>query len=384
MEDRASYLFEKYVNRQATVAERDELFSLLRSDSNDPHILSLIDQYYAGFTPQDNPFSETTEAAMLRTIFESDGTLPQIKPLWPRIAAAASLVIGLSIGAYVFVHQKQQADQEVRFVQDIAPGRNQATLTLANGQKIVLTKTLNGKLAQQGNMQIQVNDGKAITYSANAAENHLPAQLAYNTLSTARGEQSPYPLVLPDGTRVWLNSASTLKFPASFANLSERRVTLSGEAYFEVAHNSGVPFRVITGRQIVEDIGTAFNINSYEPAIKTTLLEGSVRINNTHMLIPGQQASLLNDVYTVEKADTEEVIAWKNGYFRFNNQSLRNVMDKLALWYDIDVSYAGKIPAVGFYGTISRNKNISEVLTMLEQTKGVHFKIDGRRVTVLE
>jgi len=310
--------------------------------------------------------------------------------LWPRIAAAASIVLAISFGGYFLFHTKQEVSY---FKNDIAPGHNQATLTLANGQKIILTKGMSGKLAQQGNTVVGVNGQNTITYTAGVADANAP--VAYNTLSTAIGEQSPYPLVLADGTKVWLDAESSISFPVAF-NGKDRVVKVSGEAYFEVAHDDAHPFKVTVKDQTVEDIGTHFNISSYddEKAITTTLIEGAVKVSvpdsglpaeKTGVLLkPGQQAVLKNNSFNVSTADVEESIAWKNGYFRFNNENIQSVMLKLSRWYNIDVKYEGTVTEEKFYATSFRYRNISEVLTMLQKTQGVHFKVEGRRVTVMQ
>jgi transmembrane sensor len=296
--------------------------------------------------------------------------------LWPRIAAAASVILALSAGGYFLLHKAQPAQQTARLVKnDIAPGHNRATLTLAGGKKIILTKGLSGTLAKQGQTIINASENNII-YNA---KNQTGDQVNYNTLSTAKGEQSPYPLVLPDGTKVWLNAESSITFPTAF-NGRERKVKITGEAYFEVVHHERQPFRVETGKQAIEDIGTHFNVNTYpdEPTEKTTLLEGAVKVNGI-LLSPGQQT----DGRTVTAANTEQAIAWKNGYFRFDGEQIDKIMRQLQRWYDIEVSYQGDLPQEVFYGKISRYKNISQALNMLAYSKAVHFKIEGRRVTII-
>ncbi|WP_158797265.1 FecR family protein [Pedobacter sp. L105] len=307
-------------------------------------------------------------------------------------AIAASILFFLSFGAYFLVNKKEQL-QIAHYKNDILPGHNQATLTLANGQKIILGKGLSGTLAQQGNTLIVINGKNTISY--NAMDKKANVAISYNTLSTVVGEQSPYPLILADGTKVWLNAKSSITFPVAFTG-KERMVKITGEAYFEVAHNSAHPFRVIVKNQTVEDIGTQFNINAYddENVIKTTLLEGAVKVfvptastsarKDQVLLKPGEQAILNHDEFNVANADVEETMAWKKGYFRFNNENIQSIMRKLSRWYDIDVQYTGTISDEKYYATSSRYKSISEVLKMLEKTKGVHFKIEGRRVTVMQ
>ncbi|MDB5089688.1 MAG: fec operon regulator FecR [Mucilaginibacter sp.] len=302
------------------------------------------------------------------------------------IAVAASILLVLSFGGYFVLHKTAVNPQTAQNQpHDIAPGRNQATLTLANGQKIVLTKGLSGKLAQQGNTTIQVNAGNAITYTIATIANNPTVKVEYNTLTTIRGEQSPYPLVLVDGTKVWLDAASSITYPTAF-NGNERLVTVTGEAYFEVAHNAAHPFKVKVKNQIIEDIGTAFNINAYddEPALKTTLIEGSVKISrgsNMVTLKPGQQAA--GNSLKVKDVDTEGVIAWKNNYFLFDGDNLESIMRKVSRWYDVDVVYqydAAKTKMFG--GTISRYKTVNSVLKKLEMTGAAHFHIKGKQIIV--
>jgi ferric-dicitrate binding protein FerR (iron transport regulator) len=307
--------------------------------------------------------------------------------LWPRIAAAASILIACSIGGYFLLNKRPvQLTAQIQ-KQDFAPGHKQATLTLANGQKILLTKGMSGKLAQQGNTTILVNTGKAIAYQAgNSGTNSV---VTYNTLSTARGEQSPYPLVLADGTKVWLDAASSITFPTAF-NGKERIVKITGEAYFEVAHNAAQPFKVTVKGQTIEDIGTAFNVNAYEdePAIKTTLLEGSVKVLNTNgekLLTPGQQAIIKNGepAIRVMTVNTEAVTAWKNGYFMFAHENIQSVMRKISRWYNVDIDYDPNITNNSFSGSMTRYGNASDVLDMLQLTGLVHFKIKERRIEVM-
>jgi ferric-dicitrate binding protein FerR (iron transport regulator) len=294
--------------------------------------------------------------------------------LWPRIAAAASILIACSIGGYFLLHKQQQPASQLA-KNDIVPGHNQATLTLANGRKIVLTKGLKGKLAMQNNTIISATQN-AITYDANT----LGGQFSYNTLTTTRGEQSPYPLVLSDGTKVWLNAESSITFPTAF-NGKERIVKITGEALFEVKHKASQPFKVQTAKQTIEDIGTVFDVSAYsdEFVTRTTLVEGKVKVNNL-TLTPGQQTDGIN----IKTVNTDIFTAWKDGNFHFEGDNIQSVMRQLSRWYNIDVTYKGRITDEVFYADISRNRNISAVLKVLQNTKGVHFKIEGRRVTVIE
>jgi len=304
-----------------------------------------------------------------------------------RVAAvAASVLLLLTAGGYWLLHRRPTQQIAQNKQNDIAPGRNQATLTLANGQTIILNKGLTGKLAQQGNTLVQVNAGNDITYTPGHAEK----QVEYNTLTTKRGEESPYPLVLADGTKVWLNAASSIRFPTAF-NGKTREVTITGEAYVEVAHNAAKPFRLITRGQTIEDIGTHFDVNAYEdePAIKTTLLEGSVKVIMANsptkgvILQPGQQSLVDNSTLKVRDADVDQVVAWRNGKFLFDDEPLAGIMRQVSRWYNVDVSYedAG-LKTKRFGGVTARFASVSELLNTLEMTGKVKFTIQGRNIIV--
>jgi transmembrane sensor len=305
----------------------------------------------------------------------------QVKRLWPRIAAAASILLALSVGGYFVLHRGAPAVQ-VAQTHDVAPGANSATLTLSNGKQIVLNSKPQGQLALQGNVAVNKTASGQIQYAVTGSN----TEVMMNTVATKRKEQ--YHVVLADGTGVWLNAESSLKYPVAF-NGSERKVELTGEAYFEVAHNKAKPFRVTSKGQTVEVLGTHFNINSYanESGTKTTLLEGSVKVlagNSEQKIKPGQQSIFSNNGLQVKDADTELATAWHNGDFLFKGEKIETIMRQLARWYDIDVVYNGKPTTEGFYAGISRFKNISQVLNLLEQSKGVHFKVEGRSVTVMQ
>lgn len=302
--------------------------------------------------------------------------------LWQRISAAAAILImtGTGILFYERTH-KASTGQNKPYASDISPGVNQATLILANGKKIILNNTVNGQLPKQHGVIINKARNGEIIYTALAASG---APVQYNTLVTARGEQ--YQIILPDGSHVWLNAASSIKYPVAF-NSNERKVELSGEAYFEVVHNGNKPFRVVVKGQTVEDIGTHFDIDAYDEAaaMTTTVLEGSVKVTkgaSSVILQPGQAAlntTHIDDI-TIKDADTG-VVAWKDGYFYFNHANVQTVMQEFARWYDVNVVYQGAMPKVIFKGKIYRNENASQALKILSYF-GVHFKIEGRIIYV--
>jgi transmembrane sensor len=306
--------------------------------------------------------------------------------------AAASLFI-LAIGTkFTGIFSKNEVQkQAAKYHADLLPGGNKAVLTLANGTKIILDDTKRGEIARQQSVSIDNIKSGEIVYKPdevfkNAGVPVAVNLLAFNTIETPRG--GLFEVVLPDGTKVWLNAASSLKYPTSFAG-NERHVELTGEAYFEVAKNAAKPFFVKTKDQTVEVLGTHFNINSYadEKAIKTTLLEGSVKVSNgvnrqTIKLSPGQQSvNITGGITVLPDADTDEAIAWKNGKFIFHNTDLQTIMRQLGRWYDVDVEYEGAIASKHYMGRISRNVPVSQIFEILK-TSGINFTINGRKIIV--
>jgi len=304
--------------------------------------------------------------------------------LWPSIAAAAGIAIALTAGL-LFYNSKSAMEDEILLAQtaaaqQIPAGGNNAVLTLDDGRQISLSAAKKGTLATESGISIaKTKDGQLVYHLSNVNKPNI-----YNTISTPNGGQ--YQVVLPDGTKVWLNAASSLRFPLTFDQLSERKVELKGEAYFEVAKqfkkgkSERVPFIVQTEKQQVEVLGTHFNINAYkeEPGLKTTLIEGSVKVTdhkNTVTLKPGEQAIDSNGQLLSAKVDVEEVMSWKNGYFRFNNTDLKTIMRQASRWYNVDVVYEGNIPPLLITGEVSRQVDANAFLEMLRYLN-VKFKIE--------
>ncbi|RZM01545.1 MAG: FecR family protein, partial [Pedobacter sp.] len=301
------------------------------------------------------------------------------------LGIAASLVL-ISLAGIYYNRGKNEVKSdpiaETKSVGDIAPGGNKATLTLADGSTISLTDAANGDVASNGGIKItKTKDGEVvyqvIADSAAALVNSL------NTLKTPRGGQ--YRINLPDGTKVLLNAASSLTFPISFAGQAERFVELSGEAYFEVAHNSQQPFVVSSANQKIQVLGTVFNINAYadEPATVTTLLEGSVKVfhGSEAKVIKPREATYVTSTIVTKRAD-EHDIAWKEGVISFNKANLETIMRQVSRWYDVEVSYAGKTPTRLFTGEISRSANLSELIAILESSN-IKFKFNKRHITII-
>lgn len=272
---------------------------------------------------------------------------------------------------------------------DVAPGGNKAILTLADGSKVVLDDVKIGQIAKQAGISItKAEDGRLVYNVPASYKDEKTSSSLLNKIETPKGGQ--YQINLPDGTKVWLNAASSLKFPAVFTG-KERFVELAGEAYFEVSSNKLMPFKIKTANQTVEVLGTQFNINSYlnESSIRTTLLEGSVKISDAvtkqvKYLTPGQQAINKKDgTIHLEMANTEQVTSWRDGRFIFNDMELESIMRQLERWYNVDVDYS-EIPRTSYNAHISMDLNLSKVLEALEVTGSIKFKIDGRTIKILE
>lgn len=273
---------------------------------------------------------------------------------------------------------------------DIQPGGNKAVLTLADGTKIELDGLEKGLLVNQGGIKVHKNTDGIIEYTFSLQDNHSPeltqkSEQIYNTIETPIGGK--YQLNLADGTKVWLNSSSTIRFPIAFTE-ANREVELKGEAYFEVSKHFGKKFSVRSANQSVEVLGTHFNINAYsdEKSIKTTLLEGEVRVielntKDSKLLKPGQQ-SMVSKSIRVEQIDTQAEIAWKEGYFNFKNAEVQTVMRQLGRWYGVTTRYEGSIPNNHFSGALSTELTLLEVLEVLEKSN-IHFRLEGREVIVM-
>lgn len=309
--------------------------------------------------------------------------------LWPQLTAAAIVLVTMSIAGYFYFSTPSISQHKInhQYVNDVPAGSNKAILTLADGSKISLNEAMNGDLAKQQGVSILKTAASQLVYQlSNTGSTN--SKTAFNTLETPRGGQ--HQVILPDGSKVWLNAASSIRFPTTFANNKSREVELKGEAYFEVAKDKTRPFIVKSGIQEITVLGTVFNISAYsdEGTIKTTLLEGSVKVNGlgqTKMLVPGQQLQLgQTGLNVTDKIDMEEVISWKKGYFKFN-ENLRSIMNKVSRWYDVEVIYEGRInEEQTFSGEIARSRNISALLKIMESTGSIQFKIEGRRVTIMQ
>lgn len=323
-----------------------------------------------------------------------------VRRLWPRVAVAAVILLCITTAAYWWLKPAPQpvAIAPQKEAQDIQPGSDKAVLTMPDGSRIVLDDVQNGTLRSQQHLQVVKQDSGQLAYKTSG--NVSNAEIAWHTLSVPRGGQ--YQLVLSDGTKVWLNAASGIRFPTAFTG-HERQVEIYGEAYFEVAKNAAMPFHVkvnkqttlgdpATGDAEITVLGTHFNINAYmdEAAVNTTLLEGSVRVarpltQSNVILKPGQQAAVVSGNATpiqVQTVDTDDVVAWKEGLFRFRKMNIESVMRQVARWYNVEVAYEGHPVNQHFNGVIARHVPVSEVVKMLELTRTMHFDIEGNKIVV--
>jgi len=375
--------------------EAKELIKKYDSGLADADEKALLDNWYlqesrkTTFTEEESQFlflkSEIWDATL-----QQSGLKPKLKSgstrLWSGIAAAVALV-GISAALFFYNGSKPLQIAPEPYANDVAPGGDKATLTLADGRKISLTAAQNGNLAQQaGAIITKLADGQII-YSMVASDGSTEAsEVTQNTITTPNGGK--YQVILPDGTKVMLNAASSLTFPTAFRG-DHRQVKLDGEAYFEVAENKKQPFSVSSGTHTVEVLGTHFNINAYsnEKTIKTTLLEGSVKVSvgqRSALIVPGQQTLVERDnplEITKREADLSKEMAWKNGVFSFENDDLKSVMRQISRWYDVNVVYSGNFPDEEFFGEISRNSNLSEVAKILE-LNNIHLDIADKTIKV--
>ncbi|HWK06749.1 MAG TPA: FecR domain-containing protein [Puia sp.] len=315
------------------------------------------------------------------------GYLHRRRPL-PRIlywSAAAALLFVLTGGAWLYSrYSRAGTAASLSAKTDVAPGGNKAILTLSNGQTITLTGAQNGQLAAQGKTRITKTADGQLRYDPSGKG----GSTMMNTVSTPRGGQ--YQLVLSDGSRVWLNAASSIHYPVAFSD-KERKVVITGEAWFEVTPDKSRPFVVTAGEQTIKVLGTQFDIDSYadEPLNKTTLVEGSVQVSkgtNSVILKPGQQSKTEagdEKLAVVPGIDIDAELAWKSGDFVFTNEELPSIMRKIARWYDVDIAYEGNPGSLKFGGVVSRSKNLSAVLQIMETTQKVHFKMEKRRLIVI-
>ena len=392
--ERFLFLLKKHLSKTCSPSEKEALFAMLTEMNNNDELGEWLEEAWQSFAPGEALTPEEADAHFNKILASSEKNYNEhisprrgirtINRYWLRIAAI--FLVALTGATTWFFINRNHAEATAHhakdtYAHDITPGGNYATLTLSDGSQVILDSTSNGVVANQGNAKIiKLANGKLKYENADA-----PHKVLYNTMSTPKGGQ--YRLMLPDGTEVWLNAASSITYPVAFTG-KERNVSITGEVYFEVAKNAARPFKVKVNEEVIEVLGTHFNVNAYdnEDAVKTTLSEGSVKVvsrNNYMQLQPGQQAQ--NDknghLRLINNPDMEETFAWKDGLFRFNGANIATIMKQAARWYGVEVIYKDKIDET-FVAEIPRNVNLSKLLELLELTKQVHFNIEGKVVTV--
>jgi transmembrane sensor len=383
-------LVKKFLRGESSPAERRKLAQWIEQAATDAELKQILEKAWQLYEPVEKLPKDKADA-ILSIILSHEGIMEQrvvpVKFLWlKRLSVAAVLIVALGIAGYFMFFNSQQKEiakvvpTRALLLNDAYAGSNKAELTLSDGSIITLDSS-SGALTTQGNIQVMSQLGELIYKGSENAG----ASALYNTLSTKRG--GLYPVTLSDGTKVWLNSVSSIRYPVAF-NASERLVEVTGEAYFEVAKNPEKPFKVILNGMEIRVLGTHFNVNGYtdETTVKTTLLEGSLKVTKgtaSVLLTPGQRAVLNGDgkINLVKAIDPEESVAWKDGYFHFNNTSLEMVMRQLSRWYDVEIVYESKEPEQFFNGDFKSNVNLSEVLKILEKSQ-VHSRVEGKSLII--
>jgi transmembrane sensor len=382
----------KYSSKVSSTTEEGELFELL-NNTTETEIEPLLTNILENTEPSyDYTRRERILASVLQYTKEEESgerLVVSMKPrvqLWKRIAVAASIIGAIAFAGY-WMMNKQTTDDPSTIAQDqktkdvTAPDKNRAQIKLANGAIVYLDSAANGQLALQNDVKLVKTADDAIAYDGASTS----LSMTYNTLTNPRGSKV-INMTLADGSRVWLNAGSSVTYPIVFIG-KERNVTITGEAYFEIAHDKTKPFKVSKGETTVEVLGTHFNVNAYddESEIKVTLLEGKVKTSMVNgqwsMLNPGEQAHVGNSIKVVSGVDVEQVMAWKNGRFEFKSTDIETIMREVARWYDVEIVYNEQVNQ-RFNGKIPRTMSAMNVFKVLKETGGVHFKIEGRKVIV--
>jgi len=403
-EVRLRQLFDRYLAGQCTAGEIEELVMLMQKEEAETTLSPRMFELWQKTKNKQKVYDVDWQGMYDRVLSQKGVNQKERKRpfnyILLRVAAAVIALVAISVGIYLgyneISNRQVPAEQAHKSQQDVLPGGNKAVLTLGNGRVINLNAAASGAVANQGGMQVIKLDSGQLAYRA-ADRSASPDEVEYNTLATPRGGQ--YQLILPDGSKVWLNAASSIRFPTAFMG-KKREVEISGEVYFEIAENARMPFIVKKGDMKVQVLGTHFNVKAYDDEVKTkvTLLEGKVKVTSGNggsaVLKHGQQAILqrfqngsgqptTQKISVKEEVDLEEIMAWKEGLFVFRNDDLISIMQRLQRWYDIHLEYeSNDASASHFTGTISRDADLSKVLKMLELTGGVHFEIKEKTIII--
>ncbi|RAJ87417.1 uncharacterized protein DUF4974 [Chitinophaga dinghuensis] len=384
-------LWQQYLEDKLPPSELSELLEMLRKEDHPEVLLQSLDQalYGNAYTQMTDPedknriFQSILQQAALQE--EKTKVVPMRKSFtnWKAVAAAAVLLLTIT-ASYRFLFNRHTAElitsTDTRLRYDHPPGGNKAILTLADGSKVELDSATQGILAQQNGVNVLKQKNGEIAYDPQLQNS---TATVFNTVATPRGGQ--FQVMLPDGSHVWLNAASSIRFPTSFTG-AERKVELTGEAYFEVTQNPAKPFLVTVSGVVVKVLGTHFNINAYndEPAVNTTLLEGSVLVahkGKEAIIKPGQQASVKEHIAIRDHVDIEALMAWKNGRFSYNEMDIQGIMRQISRWYDVEVVFEDNIKD-SYTMEISRNVPLSKLLKFMEISGGAHFEMKEKKIIV--
>lgn len=388
-EQRFKELFHKYLHENLTGDDEREFYQLWLDPSLENSRAQIIDQLYDGLS-DDKDMAEEKADLIFRTITEKQATVLRLpvssgRVIWRSVAVASAILLGLGLSAYFLVFRKNEQPQEIaqisRQSEIAAPEMNRAMITLDNGQKIYLDSVLNGSLDRQEGVElVKLADGRIAYEGSNGS-----TEVRHHTLFNPRGSRV-VDMTMTDGSRVWLNAGSSITYPVPFTG-NERKVSIEGEAYFEVASDARRPFIVSKGETMIRVLGTHFNINAYddEADIRITLLEGSVQVADRQQasrIKPGEQAIVKQGEITVaDKVDLEQVMAWKDGFFRMKGIDLASLMRQISRWYDVEVVYRNGVPKARFGGVITRDVNLSDVLKALEQY-GISPKLEEGKIII--
>ncbi|NML21345.1 DUF4974 domain-containing protein [Pseudoflavitalea sp. G-6-1-2] len=395
--ERIASLFQKHLAEQASAAETAELFALIGKSGDQEYLKNSITALYAADQSADDVAAPKEIDWETMFACATASPLPQkqggsvVQLFRTRKWAVAAVLLIIAGAAWWMIAQRQQSTSlkpdQIAVQQEILPGKQGAVLTLSDGRTIVLDSVSSGLIATEGSAKVIRNADGTIVYNTTASEN---GKELFNTMQTPKGRQ--YQLTLPDGSKVWLNAASSITYPVAF-NGNARRIRLSGEAYFEVVTDKQKPFFVeMQNRSLVQVLGTSFNVSAYEneTAIRTTLLGGVVKVSNASdkslVLKPGQQAVIADGselVTLAAKPDLSKIMAWKNGLFNFEGAGVAEVMNQIERWYNVDVIYEGAVPQKEFVGEMNRQLPLSGVLKGLSGT-GIRFRLEGRKLIVLQ